>query len=77
MDRFPDSSGPEQEQPKPSPDAELVKQLATIKETASLPHKTPTREWPLTFAHEHELMLIVREWPDGEITAFLTTEHRR
>lgn len=30
--------------------------------------QTPTREWPLVFDHETDLLLVVREWPDGSVT---------
>jgi hypothetical protein len=56
-------------------DPEIQKQLATIKELTGLRHKTPTKEWPLMFVPEHDAMLVVREWPDGEITAYLTSDH--
>jgi len=57
-------------------DGELKKQLATVKTLASLSHQTPTKEWPLTFVEEHDALLVVREWPDGSITAYLTSEIR-
>ena len=55
-------------------DPELKRQLATVKELSNLTRQTPTKEWPLTFVEEHDALLVVREWPGGEITAYLTSE---
>ena len=40
-----------------------------------LSHQTPTHEWPLVFIAEHDQLLVIREWPDGSVTAYLTSEH--
>ena len=56
-------------------DPELKRQLDSIKQMVSLRHKTPTREWPLVFVDQYEELLIVREWPDGSITAYSTSEY--
>jgi hypothetical protein len=55
-------------------DPEIRRQLATIKQLTSLRHQTPTKEWPLIFVEEHDALLVVREWPDGSITAYTTSE---
>ena len=55
-------------------DAELWRKFETIKDLANLTRETPTREWPLIFVEEHDVMLVVREWPDGQITAYATSE---
>jgi hypothetical protein len=55
-------------------DPELLRQLATIRQMVALTHQTPTREWPLIFVDQYDALLVVREWPDGSITAY-TTEH--
>jgi hypothetical protein len=55
-------------------DGELQKQLKTVKTLANLSHQTPTREWPLVFVQEHDALLVVREWPDGSITSYMTSE---
>jgi len=57
-------------------DSEFQKQLATVKTLTNLSHQTPTKEWPLTFVEEHDALLVVREWPDGSITAYMTSEIR-
>ena len=38
-------------------------------------HQTPTREWPLIFLEDYDVLLVVREWPDGAITAYATSEY--
>lgn len=56
-------------------DPELCRQLAYVRQMVKLSHQTPTREWPLIFLNDHDALLVVREWPDGTVTAYLTTEH--
>ena len=55
-------------------DPEIRQQLAAVKEMATRRHQTPTNEWPLIFVEEHDAMLVVREWPDGSLTAYTTSE---
>lgn len=54
---------------------ELRCQLENIRQMIRLTHQTPTREWPLLFLDDHDELLVVREWPDGSITAYLTSEY--
>ena len=54
-------------------DPELLRQLATIRQLVALKHQTPTREWPLIYVKQHKAVLVVREWPDGSITAYTTS----
>jgi hypothetical protein len=56
-------------------DRELQRELAVIRRLVALRHQTPTNEWPLIFIEEHDVMLVVREWPDGTITCYVTEEH--
>jgi hypothetical protein len=56
-------------------DPELRRQLDSIRQMVALKHQTPTREWPLIFIDQHEMLLVVREWPDGSITAYATSDH--
>ena len=56
-------------------DPELVRQLANIRQMVSLGRQSPTREWPLVFVTGHDELLVVREWPDGSMTAYLTSEY--
>jgi hypothetical protein len=58
-------------------DPELLRQLATIRQLVALKHQTPTREWPLIYVKQHKALLVVREWPDGSITAYTTSEQPR
>ena len=58
----------------PGFDPEIVRDLATIREMVSRQHQTPTKEWPIVFVKEYGVLLVVREWPDGSITAY-TAEH--
>lgn len=37
--------------------------------------QTPKREWPLVFDRETDLLLVVREWPDGSVTSYATSEY--
>jgi hypothetical protein len=56
-------------------DPELRRQLACVRQMVALRHQTPTNEWPLIFMDQHDELLVVREWPDGSITAYCTTEY--
>jgi hypothetical protein len=56
-------------------DPELRRQLDNIRQMVRLTHAKPTREWPLMFVDEHDELLVVREWPDGSVTAYLTREY--
>ena len=51
-------------------DPELHRQLARVREMVARQHETPTREWPLIVEESLEELLVVREWPDGSITAY-------
>ena len=57
-------------------DPHVVQALATIRELVALQHQTPTREWPLVIVQEHDALLIVREWPDGSVTAYAADINR-
>ena len=52
-------------------DPEFRRQLENIHQMVSLQHQTPTREWPLIFDETNQELLVVREWPDGSVTAYL------
>ena len=51
-------------------DPELCRQLDIIRQMVARSHQTPTREWPLILVDEHSALLVVREWPDGSMTAY-------
>ncbi len=57
-------------------DPEIQRDLAAVKALVRLTHQTPTREWPLVFVDDYHALLVVREWPDGQITAYWTSEIR-
>jgi hypothetical protein len=54
----------------PGLDPSILKDLANIRDMVSRQRQTPTREWPLVYVDEHDVLLVVREWPDGSITAY-------
>jgi hypothetical protein len=56
-------------------DPELRRQIASIRELVALRHQTPSNEWPVIFVEEHNALLVVREWPDGSVTAYATSEY--
>ncbi len=56
-------------------DPEFVRQLGTIRQMVTLRYQSPTREWPLVFVEEHDELLVVREWPDGSLTAYATSQY--
>lgn len=51
-------------------DSELSRQLAHIRQAVSRQHQTPTSEWPLIVEESRAELLVVREWPDGSLTAY-------
>jgi hypothetical protein len=51
-------------------DPELVRQLDQVREMVRLQHQSPTREWPLIVEESRAELLVVREWPNGAITAY-------
>ena len=51
-------------------DPETERQLASIKEMTVLHSQTPTQEWSLVYIEEHKVLLMVREWPNGTLTAY-------
>ena len=56
-------------------DPETQRQLSMIRQMVARTHQTPTREWALIFVDECDQLLVVREWPDGSITAYTTSEY--
>ena len=51
-------------------DPDIQRQLAAIKEMTTRRFLTPTREWPLVVVEDHDALLVIREWPDGAVTAY-------
>ena len=58
----------------PGFDPEIVRGLAAIRDMVSRQHQAPTKEWPLVSVRQYSALLVVREWPDGSVTAYLA-EH--
>lgn len=56
-------------------DPEMARQLDNIRRMVRLRYQEPTREWPLIFIGEYDALFVVREWPDGSITAYATSDH--
>ena len=54
----------------PGFDPRIWQDLATIRQLVALRHQTPTKEWPLVYVEQHKALLVVREWPDGSVTAY-------
>jgi hypothetical protein len=59
----------------PGFDPQIRRDLDNLRQMVRLTHQTPTHEWPLVFVAEHDQLLVIREWPDGSVTAYLTSEH--
>jgi hypothetical protein len=56
-------------------DPQIRQQLVGIREMVARRHQTPTKEWPLIFIEEHDVLFVMREWPDGAVTAYATSEY--
>jgi hypothetical protein len=54
-------------------DPEFVRQLGVIRQMVALRYQSPTREWPVMFVDDRDELLVVREWPDGSLTAYLAS----
>jgi hypothetical protein len=57
----------------PGFDPETKKELENIRKMVALQRQTPTREWPLicVVVDKQAGLLVVREWPDGSVTAYV------
>jgi hypothetical protein len=56
-------------------DPEIRRDWQIVKGMVARQTQTPTREWPLVFDPETDLLLVVREWPDGSVTSYATSEY--
>ena len=56
-------------------DPQLCRDWENIRRMISLSHQSPTSEWPLLVENAGGELLVVREWADGSLTAYLTTDH--
>ena len=57
-------------------DPQLLREFQTIRQLVQLTHQNPVREWPLAAIPEHDVLFVVREWPDGTITAYTMAADR-
>jgi len=51
-------------------DPEMQRTYETVRELVRLRQQTPTREWPLVVMESHDVLFVIREWPNGSITAY-------
>jgi hypothetical protein len=58
----------------PGFDPELQRQWQVIKGMVARQQQAPSREWPLHFDVDSDELLVVREWPDGSVTSYTTSE---
>jgi hypothetical protein len=56
-------------------DPEIQRDWQVVRGMVARQRQTPTREWPLVFDQETDLLLVVREWPDGSVTSYATSEY--
>jgi hypothetical protein len=54
----------------PGYDPNAWRDLTTIRKLVALRFQTPTREWPLLYIEEDDVVLVIREWPDGSLTSY-------
>jgi hypothetical protein len=54
-------------------DPEFVRQLGVIRQMVTLRYQSPTGEWPVIFLRDRDELLVVRQWPDGTLTAYLAS----
>ncbi len=52
-------------------DARMWRDLVAFRELVALRRQTPIKEWPLVCVGEHRALFVVREWPDGSVTAYV------
>ncbi len=55
-------------------DPDVWKQFEHIREMVKLSQQSPVKEWPLVFVEEFGSLLVVREWPGGNITAYTASK---
>lgn len=52
-------------------DPEVRQKLSLLKHLTVLRRQTPLKEWPLLA--DGNTLFVVREWPNGDVTAYLVT----
>jgi len=58
-------------------DPETQRLMTWTRDQLARSRQTPTREWPLVVVDEHDALLVIREWPDGAITAYTADTGQR
>jgi hypothetical protein len=56
-------------------DPQIRRELDNLKQMFRLTSQTPEHEWPLLFEDELDKLLVIREWPDGSVTAYLSSDY--
>ena len=56
-------------------DPEVQRDWQFVRGMVARQTQTPTGEWPLLFDDETDLLFVVREWPDGSLTSYATSEY--
>jgi hypothetical protein len=51
-------------------DADVRRELAAIKKLTARRYQTPAHEWAVAFVEEHHALLVVRQWSNGDMTAY-------
>jgi hypothetical protein len=51
-------------------DPALRRELNAVRTLVRQRYQTPVKEWPLAFIESVNALFVVREWPDGTITAY-------
>ena len=54
----------------PGFDPSMRRDLDSIRTMVARQRQTPIHEWPLVYDESLNMLLVVREWPDGSITAY-------
>jgi hypothetical protein len=57
-------------------DPKVWRDLETFRQMVALRNQTPKKEWPLTYLEQYQSLLVVREWPDGSVTAYFMVDAR-
>ena len=52
----------------PNPNA--MPEFERLRALVARQRQTPTSEWPLIYLEDEDMLLVVRTWPDGSITAY-------
>ena len=60
----------------PGFDPQIQRDLNFVRELVALRHRTPTGEWPVVVLHDRGELLVVREWPNGTLTAYVDSLRR-